>query len=193
MTEALSGEDHNPNGGNALETFIEALPMGVLLFDDDDRLLRCNATARRLFTGAIADDWFAARLDRHRNNDGPLDEQITDGRWLRIDVSPLDGGGGLMTCHDITAQKTHERKTLESLSRYQDLNEIGIALSSEKNVDRLLEMILNEAKKISHADGGTVYLYAHEETGSRKPEDRIDRRSGGDRRSNYDRRGPLVA
>ena len=182
MTRILLENDDNLNSGNALESVFEALPMGVLVFDDNDRLLQCNATARGFFTGASADNWLAAQLDRHRNSDGPLDEQIADGRWLRINVSPVAGGGGLMTCHDITAQKTHDRKTLESLSRYQDLNEIGIALSSEKNVNRLLEMILNEAKKISRADGGTVYLYADEETGSRKPEDRIDRRGGVDRR-----------
>jgi HD-GYP domain-containing protein (c-di-GMP phosphodiesterase class II) len=38
------------------------------------------------------------------------------------------------------------------------LNKIGIALSSEKNMDRLLEMILDEAKSFTSADGGTLYL-----------------------------------
>ena len=35
---------------------------------------------------------------------------------------------------------------------------IGIALSKEKNINILLEMILNEARIISNSDGGTVYL-----------------------------------
>ena len=38
------------------------------------------------------------------------------------------------------------------------LIEIGIALSSERNHDRLMEMILLEAKGICNADGGTFYL-----------------------------------
>lgn len=38
------------------------------------------------------------------------------------------------------------------------LNEIGIALSSEKNFSSLLEQILIGAKKITNADGGTIYL-----------------------------------
>lgn len=38
------------------------------------------------------------------------------------------------------------------------LNEIGIALSSEKNFASLLEQILIGAKKITNADGGTIYL-----------------------------------
>lgn len=35
---------------------------------------------------------------------------------------------------------------------------LGITLSTEKDFDRLLETILVEAKKICHADGGTLYL-----------------------------------
>ena len=38
------------------------------------------------------------------------------------------------------------------------LNEVGIALSSEKNFSTLLEKILAGAKKITEADGGTLYL-----------------------------------
>jgi HD-GYP domain-containing protein (c-di-GMP phosphodiesterase class II) len=38
------------------------------------------------------------------------------------------------------------------------LNKIGIALSSEKNMDKLLELILDEAKAFTKADGGTLYL-----------------------------------
>ena len=35
---------------------------------------------------------------------------------------------------------------------------IGTALSSEKDTDRLLEMILDSSKEMVHADGGTIYL-----------------------------------
>lgn len=41
--------------------------------------------------------------------------------------------------------------------RLAELNQIGVALSQEKNLDRLLETILLAAKKITHADGGTLY------------------------------------
>lgn len=41
--------------------------------------------------------------------------------------------------------------------RLEQLNEIGAALSSERNIDRLLEKILLAAKTITHADGGTLY------------------------------------
>ena len=41
--------------------------------------------------------------------------------------------------------------------RLHRLSEIGMALSTEKNTDRLFEMILDEAKHISRADGRTLY------------------------------------
>ncbi len=46
----------------------------------------------------------------------------------------------------------------EQVERLELLHRIGIALSAEKNKDRLLETILLEAKKLCHADGGTLYL-----------------------------------
>lgn len=44
------------------------------------------------------------------------------------------------------------------LARLSELNAIGASLSSERDIDRLLESILNAAKKITHADAGTLYL-----------------------------------
>ena len=45
-----------------------------------------------------------------------------------------------------------------SESSLKKLIDIGIALSKEKNINILLEKILNEARIISNSDGGTVYL-----------------------------------
>lgn len=47
----------------------------------------------------------------------------------------------------------------ESESGYKAFADIGLALSTEKNVDRLMELILDEARKLTRADGGTLYLY----------------------------------
>lgn len=42
--------------------------------------------------------------------------------------------------------------------RLQDLNEIGIALSRRQDTRELLPRILDAAKRITHADAGTLYL-----------------------------------
>src|SRR5215218_2015192 len=41
--------------------------------------------------------------------------------------------------------------------RLEQLNQVGVALSKETDINRLLEAILLAAKKITHADGGTLY------------------------------------
>ena len=57
------------------------------------------------------------------------------------------------------AEERAQRATLESLlGRLNDLNAIGAALSSERDINRLLESILNAARKITNADAGTLYL-----------------------------------
>jgi HD-GYP domain-containing protein (c-di-GMP phosphodiesterase class II) len=44
------------------------------------------------------------------------------------------------------------------------LAQIGVALSAEKNIDRLLEMIVDEARFFTHADGGALYIMTDDET-----------------------------
>jgi len=46
---------------------------------------------------------------------------------------------------------------------FQRLIEVGIALSSERDHNRLMEQILLEAKEICNADGGTLYLRTPED------------------------------
>jgi len=43
-------------------------------------------------------------------------------------------------------------------SQINRLSEIGLSLTKEKNMDQLLETILLEAKRITNADGGTLYM-----------------------------------
>ncbi len=51
------------------------------------------------------------------------------------------------------------QRSLEShfLSKLEYLNAIGIALSQERDIHKLLETILIAAKNLTHADGGTLY------------------------------------
>jgi HD-GYP domain-containing protein (c-di-GMP phosphodiesterase class II) len=58
--------------------------------------------------------------------------------------------------------------TVEDLfRRLEQLNEIGAALSQEKNNDRLLEKILLAAKAITRADAGTLYRLEQSDEGQR--------------------------
>jgi HD-GYP domain-containing protein (c-di-GMP phosphodiesterase class II) len=50
-----------------------------------------------------------------------------------------------------------DRGSMRMFTALEYLNRIGTALSSERNLDKLLETILTAAKKITNADGGTLY------------------------------------
>ncbi|MDD2720361.1 MAG: GAF domain-containing protein [Gallionella sp.] len=49
------------------------------------------------------------------------------------------------------------------IARLKELNEIGIALSQQRDINDLLKLILDAAKRITHADAGTLYLYDAEQ------------------------------
>jgi len=53
--------------------------------------------------------------------------------------------------------------TENQLEHIKKLTQIGVALSAEKNIDRLFEMIVDEARKFTHADGGTLYIMSDDE------------------------------
>ncbi len=46
----------------------------------------------------------------------------------------------------------------DKIARLQLVHRVGVALGKEQDKDRLIEMILLEAKKLCQADGGTLYL-----------------------------------
>ena len=49
-----------------------------------------------------------------------------------------------------------KESTVSLFRRLEQLNGIGAALSRERDIDRLLENILEAAKAITGADGGTL-------------------------------------
>ena len=54
---------------------------------------------------------------------------------------------------------SQEKEIIKSLlGKLTKLTDIGLALSAERNLDFLLEMITGEARNFTHADGGTLYI-----------------------------------
>jgi HD-GYP domain-containing protein (c-di-GMP phosphodiesterase class II) len=60
------------------------------------------------------------------------------------------------------------RQELEQAHRaMEDLNRIGAALTSERNREKLLALILKKAREITHADAGSLYLAEEDKKGER--------------------------
>jgi len=51
-----------------------------------------------------------------------------------------------------------QRFTEDQMKQIKRLTRIGTALSAEQNIERLFEMIIEEARKFTNADGGTLYI-----------------------------------
>ncbi len=71
---------------------------------------------------------------------------------------------------NLQAQEEQDRTRQELRQAVMDLetlNKIGVALSTERNTDSLLELILSKSREITHADAGSLYL-VDEETGGAK-------------------------
>ena len=53
---------------------------------------------------------------------------------------------------------SHTQEAIMNSSHFKELAQIGIALSKEKDINKLLEIIVDEARSLTGADGGTLYL-----------------------------------
>ncbi|NWH03460.1 HD-GYP domain-containing protein [Desulfobacter latus] len=59
----------------------------------------------------------------------------------------------------VTDVKTYAQEQIENIKK---LSEVGMALSVEKDMNRLFEMILNEARRFCRAEAGTLYILDRE-------------------------------
>ncbi len=71
-------------------------------------------------TAQQLDEMIATAVVRHRTQNGPLDFQKLDGRWVRSQVNRFDDGGLIKTWADVTAEVIHgESSVIEALSTLQ--------------------------------------------------------------------------
>ncbi len=67
--------------------------------------------------------------------------------------------------------REHARARAESAARLNDLTElaeIGVLLTTEKNLDTLLGLILTQARRITQSDAGSLYVAETDELGTRR-------------------------
>lgn len=86
-----------------------------------------------------------------------------DGAWIPLPVIALDDPQAVAQALRTAEQWRQERlrrlsEREQNESAQKAVNEIGIALSSERNPTRLLELILRRARQLVAADAGSLYL-----------------------------------
>ena len=75
-----------------------------------------------------------------------------------IQETPIDKSDeNINLAQDEVLKNTTTFNTEKYVKWAKKLNQIGIALSSEKNILKLLEMILSESREFTNCDAGTFY------------------------------------
>lgn len=115
---------------------VESIPLGVVLYGADDRLILCNEKYREmraeiadlivpgvrfeeivrtaaergsdLPSGLEPEEWIAQRLERHRNPGDAFERPLGDGRWLQVSEFRTQDGGILGIRVDVTERKQAE-------------------------------------------------------------------------------------
>ena len=79
-----------------------------------------------------------------------------------IDISHLSKDKKLS--HLLNTVVTEVRQYAEDQTKHiRKLAAIGLALSSEKSINKLLELIVDESRALSNADAGTLYIVTDDE------------------------------
>jgi HD-GYP domain-containing protein (c-di-GMP phosphodiesterase class II) len=66
-----------------------------------------------------------------------------------------------------------ERKVTRKGQELEELNKIGVALSAERNIDKLLERILTKSRDITGADAGSLYIVERDKVNGEEQAERL--------------------
>jgi len=153
----LASADDAAKARATLVSAVEALQDGFVLYDADDRLVICNERYREIYKrsaeaivpGARFEDilrhgldngeyaeaigreeeWLVERLANHRRSDNAIEQQLGDGRWLRIFEKATPDGGRVGLRVDITEIKLAETRALADRSAAMEASQDGIAIT----------------------------------------------------------------
>ncbi|MBL4613960.1 MAG: PAS domain S-box protein, partial [Magnetovibrio sp.] len=199
---------------NQLIDAIESLPDAFVLYDQNDRLVLCNAKYREFYiesadvikegatfeaivreglkhgqyADALGDEdaWLERRLAAHHDPDDFIEQQLNDGRWLRIEERKTSAGGIVGFRINITELKRREaalrmsedrmRATVESsmdciiiinnegrVTEFNPAAEECFGYSREQAMGRVLsELIIPQRHHAAHREGIQNYFQTGE-------------------------------
>lgn len=164
VTELRAARERAQAAERELRDAIEALEDGFVLYDADDRLVICNARYREIyresadliapgmcFEAALREGvrrgqypqargreeaWIAERLAAHRSAGAVVEQQLPDGRWLRIAERRTSDGGVVGFRVDITALKAATERA-EANARALQAQQAKFAAAFHNSADYL--------------------------------------------------------
>ena len=146
--------------------FIEVNPAIVNMFgyETRDEFIALNVSElyedpsqRSKFSAGLAKKGFAKNIElRLKRKDGTRFIGAISAvavKDAKGDVQYYDG-----IIEDITERKIADEALIRNERWYRTLTQIGLSLSAEKDTKKLLERIVIEARSLTNADAGTLYL-----------------------------------
>lgn len=169
-----------------LSAAINSIQDGFALYDADDRLVFANEKYKRLYEksrdaifpgntfeailreglangqyeAAVGreEEWLAERLTAHRNPETPIEQELADGRWLKIAEAKTEGGNTVGFRVDVTELKrAQERAEAANKAKTEFLNvvshELRTPLTTVIGYTRLIQnpKLLRHFKSVTEA------------------------------------------
>ncbi|WP_145676263.1 PAS domain-containing sensor histidine kinase [Azospirillum brasilense] len=151
VTERVLAESAARRAHHLLSDAIECITEGFVLYDAHDRLVLCNGRYRELFSantdlitpGARFEEvlrggvergvyqvpdgdlegWIERRIAQHRGAGAPMEVQLHDGRWIRIEEWRTHEGGTVGIRADITDLKGREAELSAARDEAEQANQ----------------------------------------------------------------------
>lgn len=149
-----------------IETAVETISDGIVLYDSSDKLVVANSRFRELYGNLrhhvrpgvpfeqiaraaldlglhdpedqTAESWLEDRLAEHRHPSGSHVHKHKDNRWIRISERRTPDGGTVVVYTDITELKEHEQELREAKERAeQALQDLKRAQNSLVQAEKL--------------------------------------------------------
>jgi PAS domain S-box-containing protein len=146
--------------------FIEVNPAIVQMFgyDSRDEFIELNVSelyedpSQRLkFSEGLAKKGFAKNIElRLKRKDATHFVGAVSAVAVKDEHGDIQYYDGVI--EDITDRKLAEEALIRNERWYRTLTQIGLSLSAEKDTKKLLEQIVIEARSLTNADAGTLYL-----------------------------------
>ncbi len=178
ITEQVNALDELGKIRTQLQNAIENINEGFSLFDKDKKLVLCNSRFREMFwlagdvvvpgasletilrasaerglyAGEIGDidAWVAERLRQHSAPQGAFEENLSDGRWIRVSEVCTEDGAVVGIRTDVTAL----RKIEEHLRASEKLNALGqLAGGVAHDFNNILMIVDGYAKRALERPG----------------------------------------
>lgn len=154
------------NTAGAEGRFIEVNPAIVQMFgyDSRDEFITLNVSdlyeepSQRLkFSKGLAKRGFAKNVELHlKRKDGTRFIGAVSAVAVKNEHGEVQYYDGII--EDITERKLADETLIRNEHWYRTLTQIGLSLSAEKDTKKLLERIIIEARTLTNADAGTLYL-----------------------------------